>query len=310
MKPDDQSLTAMIEQKFVDLYARSKKVNLLIAERSVVLTYALRILEDAGLSSIALKGGTCLRKVYFKDMERFSLDLDFVSVVKAEPAERLSLSASEAILEVASSIEGTHYGITFSLGDVYVNALENAGGALFNYKHDWNEAVFTLDLSLRAFPLLAVVKKPLIIESYFRHLPFEPQLVNCLQLEEVMAEKIRAAYERTKVRDIYDLSFAATKPFSREKVRLLSVLKCWESRTVFEPVSFMEKIEKSQYEMAELQQVFFQTKRVRLESMIKTLKQEYSFLMKLTDEELKIAQDARKHNEVSLFEEKLMTLKG
>lgn len=56
----------MIEQKFVDLYARGKKVNLLIAERSVVLTYLLRILEDAGLSSIALKGGTCLRKVYFK----------------------------------------------------------------------------------------------------------------------------------------------------------------------------------------------------------------------------------------------------
>lgn len=302
----------MIEQKFVDLYARSKKVNLLIAERSVVLTYALRILEDTGLSSIALKGGTCLRKVYFKDMARFSLDLDFVSLEKAEP--------SEAILEVASSIEGTHYGITFSLSDVYVNIDNNAGGALFNYKHDWNEAVFTLDLSLRAKPLLAVVKKPLIIESYFRHLPFEPPTrchsvaglpqVNCLQLEEVLAEKIRAAYERTKVRDLYDLSFAATKPFSREKVRLLSVLKCWESRTVFEPVSFMEKIEKSQYEIQELQQVVFQTKRVRLQDLIKTLKQEYSFLMKLHQTELKIAQDARKHNEVSLFEEKVMKLKG
>ena len=292
----------MIEQKFVDLYARSKKVNLLIAERSVVLTYALRILEDAGLYSIALKGGTCLRKVYFKDMARFSLDLDFVSVVKADP--------SEAILEVASSIEGTHYGITFSLSDVYVNIDNNAGGALFNYKHDWNEAVFTLDLSLRAKPLLAVVKKPLIIESYFRHLPFEPPKVNCLQLTEVLAEKIRAAYERTKVRDLYDLSFAATKPFSREKVRPLSVLKCWESRTVFEPVSFMEKIEKSQYEIQELQQVVFQTKRVRLQDLIKTLKQEYSFLMKLHQTELKIAQDARKHNEVSLFEEKVMKLKG
>ena len=242
------------------------------------------------------------RKVYFKDMARFSLDLDFVSEDLAEP--------SEAILEVATILEGTHYGITFSLSDVYVNIDNNAGGALFNYKHDWNEAVFTLDLSLRAKPLLAVVKKPLIIESYFRHLPFEPPKVNCLQLTEVLAEKIRAAYERTKVRDLYDLSFAATKPFSREKVRPLSVLKCWESRTVFEPVSFMEKIEKSQYEIQELQQVVFQTKRVRLQELIKTLKQEYSFLMKLHQTELKIAQDARKHNEVSLFEEKVMKLKG
>ena len=292
----------MIEQKFVSLYAREKKVNLLIAERSVVLTYLLRILEDTGLSSIALKGGTCLRKVYFPDMARFSLDLDFVSEDLAEP--------SEAILEVAEIIEGTHYGITFSLSDVYVNMDNNAGGALFSYKHDWNEAVFTMDLSLRAKPLLAVVKKPLIVESYFRHIPFEPPKVNCLQLEEVMAEKIRAAYERTKVRDLYDLSFAATKPFSREKVRLLSVLKCWESRTVFEPASFMEKIEKSQYEMAELHSVVFQTKPVSIKDMIKTLKQEYSFLMELTEEEIKIAQDARKHNEMSLFEEKVTQLKG
>lgn len=302
----------MIEQKFVSLYAREKKVNLLIAERSVVLTYALRILEETGLSSIALKGGTCLRKVYFEDMARFSLDLDFVSedLEEREDASPRRAEPSEAILEVAEIIEGTHYGITFSLSDVYVNAEKNAGGALFNYKHDWNEAVFTMDLSLRAKPLLAVVKKPLIFESYFRHLPFEPPKVNCLQLEEVLAEKIRAAYERTKVRDLYDLSFAAKKPFSREKVRLLSVLKCWESRTVFEPASFMEKIEKSQYEMAELQQVVFQTKRVSIKDLINTLKQEYSFLMELTDEEIKIAQDARKHNEVSLFEEKVIQLKG
>ncbi|MBI4687342.1 MAG: nucleotidyl transferase AbiEii/AbiGii toxin family protein [Nitrospirae bacterium] len=303
----------MIEQKFVSLYAREKKVSLLIAERSVVLTYALRIFYDASFSFLALKGGTCLRKVYFEDMARFSLDLDFVKTrEELDPpfhSEDLA-EPSEAILEVAEIIEGTHYGITFSLSDVYVNAEKNAGGALFSYKHDWNEAVFTMDLSLRALPLLAVVKKPLIVESYFRHLPFEPPKVNCLQLEEVMAEKIRAAYERTKVRDLYDLSFAAKKPFSREKVRLLSVLKCWESRTVFEPASFMEKIEKSQYEMAELQQVVFQTKRVSIKDLIKTLKQEYSFLMNLTEEELKIAQDARKHNEMSLFEEKVMKLKG
>jgi predicted nucleotidyltransferase component of viral defense system len=285
-------------------------VNLLIAERSVVLTYALRILEDAGLYSIALKGGTCLRKVYFEDMARFSLDLDFVSLSAVAQAGEDLAEPDSAILEVATILEGTHYGITFSLSDVYVNILNNAGGALFNYKHDWNEAVFTFDLSLRSLPLLAVVKKPLIVESYFRHLPFEPPEVNCLQLEEVLAEKIRAAYERTKVRDLYDLSFAAKKPFSREKVRLLSVLKCWESRTVFEPASFMEKIEKSQYEMAELQQVVFQTKRVSIKDLINTLKQEYSFLMELTDEELKIAQDARKHNEMSLFEEKVIQLKG
>ena len=67
---------------------------------------------------------------------------------------------------------------------------------------------------------------------------------------------------------------------------------------MFEPASFMEKIEKSPYEMAELQQVVFQKKRVSIKDLINTLKQEYSFLMELTDDEIKIAQDARKHNEI------------
>jgi predicted nucleotidyltransferase component of viral defense system len=105
----------MIEQKFVSLYAREKKVNLLIAERSVVLTYLLRILEETSFSSIALKGGTCLRKVYFPDMARFSLDLDFVSLSAVAQAGEDLAEPDSAILEVAEIIEGTHYGITFSV---------------------------------------------------------------------------------------------------------------------------------------------------------------------------------------------------
>ncbi|MCK4472781.1 MAG: hypothetical protein KAW49_13455 [Anaerolineae bacterium] len=38
----------MLQQKFVDLFARGSGVNLLVAERDVVLTYVLRI-PSAGL---------------------------------------------------------------------------------------------------------------------------------------------------------------------------------------------------------------------------------------------------------------------
>ena len=69
----------MIEEKFVDLYARNSGLrDKLVAEQDVVLTYALRVLLDAGvMDHLAFKGGTCLRKVVFGSAGRFSEDLDF-----------------------------------------------------------------------------------------------------------------------------------------------------------------------------------------------------------------------------------------
>ena len=69
----------MIADKFVDLYARNSGLrDKLVAERDVVLTYALRALLDVGvMDQLAFKGGTCLRKTIFGTTGRFSEDLDF-----------------------------------------------------------------------------------------------------------------------------------------------------------------------------------------------------------------------------------------
>jgi hypothetical protein len=57
----------MLADKFVDLYARNSGLrDKLVAERDVVLTYALRALADTGvMKHLAFKGGTCLRKTVF-----------------------------------------------------------------------------------------------------------------------------------------------------------------------------------------------------------------------------------------------------
>ncbi|MEK7668272.1 MAG: nucleotidyl transferase AbiEii/AbiGii toxin family protein [Gemmatimonadota bacterium] len=69
----------MIAPKFVDLYARNAGLrDKLVAERDVVLTYALRALLDEGvMDHLAFKGGTCLRTMVFGSSGRFSEDLDF-----------------------------------------------------------------------------------------------------------------------------------------------------------------------------------------------------------------------------------------
>jgi len=71
----------MIEKKLVNLYAVGSKVDLLVAERDIVLTYLLKILHDEGfLKTLTFKGGTALRKIYIGDIGRFSEDLDFTGM--------------------------------------------------------------------------------------------------------------------------------------------------------------------------------------------------------------------------------------
>ena len=70
----------VLERRHVTFYARSSRVPENRAERDIVLTYVLRIMSEHMLSRLAFKGGTCLKKIYFGNTGRFSMDLDFTSI--------------------------------------------------------------------------------------------------------------------------------------------------------------------------------------------------------------------------------------
>src|SRR6516165_1509846 len=82
-----------------------------------------------------------------------------------------------------------------------------------------------------------------IEQSYFRFLPFVPAELVCLALPEILAEKIRACYQRNKARDIYDLGMFATRPLDQALIRRLVVLKLWQARDAFDPARLMEKFQ-------------------------------------------------------------------
>jgi len=72
-----------------------------IAEREVVLTYALDLLHVSGqLARFAFKGGTCIRKVYQKSTGRFSMELTRVrcSAVRLRYSLLRDLTAEESLL--------------------------------------------------------------------------------------------------------------------------------------------------------------------------------------------------------------------
>jgi predicted nucleotidyltransferase component of viral defense system len=111
------------------------------------------------------------------------------------------------------------------------------------YTHDWNAggSEIRLQISRRETPTLPTERRGQIGQSYFRFLPFVPADIVCLALAEIIAEKIRACYQRNKARDIYDLGTFATRPLDQSLIRRLVVLKLWQGRDTFDPERLMQK---------------------------------------------------------------------
>ena len=278
----------MIEEKFVDLYARNSGLrDKLVAERDVVLTYALRALLDAGLMNhLAFKGGTCLRKLIFGSAGRFSEDLDF-TLDSDEPED-------DVLARVVETFSHEHHGITFALDDYYKTDGDTSFGGDVLYRHAWNDAGrFRLQVSLRERPTLPVVALAMKPQAYFGQLEFDLFEVRSLPTIEMIAEKVRAAFQRAKVRDLYDLHRFATTPFDGELLRRLVVLKLWQVRDRFVPDSFFAKLRGGDYEWEDIQRLVRASDRVDPAEIIAVVEDRFAVLRQLTELERQILGDAR-----------------
>ena len=276
----------MIEKRLVQWYAADAGVDLDIAEREIVLTYVLRILADRGLlAQLAFKGGTAIRKLILGGQGRFSLDLDFTATSDVEP--------DAFALDLASCLHGqTHHGITFSIADSDYYATADSCGAEVAYRHDWVEnGRFGLQVSFRAKPLLAVKPASLRPERYFEWLGIAPPEPPTLDVHEIIGEKVRAAAQRSRVRDLYDLFQFTRVRFDRGLVRRIAVLKCWETRFAFDPAAFLAGLPQAHYEWPDLRRLIRRGAAVSSEEIIRGVQQGYAFLGQMTDEEILLASD-------------------
>jgi hypothetical protein len=146
-----------------------------------------------------------------------------------------------------------HFGIAFAFEDYYKTDGDTSFGGDVLYRHAWNSAGrFRLQVSLRERPTLPVVARAMQAQSYFSHLEFPAFTVRALQPIEMIAETMRAAFQRVKVRDLYDLyRFAATR-FDGELLRGLVALKLWQVRDPFDPDAFFTKLRAGTYDWDDL----------------------------------------------------------
>lgn len=178
---------------------RSRARELGVPETTIERDYAQNwLLGHLASMNMALKGGTGIRKVYIENY-RFSDDLGFTLLEKMDSAA-LNDSIENAVLG-AKETSGINFIEEISIEEningfvvnVYFRILRSAG----------NPIKIKLDLtaSEREAVLLPLEKRKIIhpySDDFYAR-------IRAYSLDEIVAEKIRALFERTRPRDLYDV---------------------------------------------------------------------------------------------------------
>lgn len=281
----------MLTQPQVQRYsAESGLRDIMIAEKEVVLTFLLQLLSERGiLDKLAFKGGTCLRKMFVGSQGRFSTDLDFTGIAEHDH--------EDIILDMMQAFDQPFHGIQFAIpdGSYYETQDGLSWGVNPTYSHDWNPSGVSevkLQISRRETPTLPTERRPQIEQSYFKLLPFAPADITCLALPEIVAEKIRACYQRNKARDIHDLGMFATKPLDQPLVRRLVVLKLWQARDTFDPARLVQKFQDGRdFDWDDLRQLLNRALVIDRDRITADCARGFGFLADLTDDERLLAND-------------------
>jgi hypothetical protein len=119
----------------------------------------------------------------------------------------------------------------------------------------------------------------------------------------MIAEKVRAAFQRAKVRDLYDLHCFATKPFDGGLLRSLVVLKLWQVRDPFVPQALFAKLRSGKYDWADLQRLLHTAGRIEPEELISIVERRFEVLGYLTELEQELVAGARRGRSHALAEQ-------
>jgi predicted nucleotidyltransferase component of viral defense system len=200
----------MIRQAIIRAVAQQESLQPTTVEKDYVLGWVLYgITGHAKLSRWVFKGGTCLKKCFFETY-RFSEDLDFT----VPASELLSVELIEKALSEIGDWISTEVGIEFprdrltveeytnKQGSVsfharlgYVGPLRFSGQRMQRVKFDVTQQELLVDLPDRRA----------VFHRYDDSIQPAPT-VACYSVNEILAEKTRALYERQgRARDVYDL---------------------------------------------------------------------------------------------------------
>lgn len=187
-----------------------------MVEQDLIICRALvAIYNDNFLSShLAFRGGTALHKLYLSPQPRYSEDIDLVQIQPGSVGVIL-----DRLREVLSF-----------LGKPIIKQKRNNNTLVFK-----TESTFPPIVSIRLkveinckehFTVLGLAKIPFEVKSQWFNGSCE---ITTYQLDELVATKLRALYQRKKGRDLFDLQKALENP----NINPDNVLKCYREYIEF-----------------------------------------------------------------------------
>jgi predicted nucleotidyltransferase component of viral defense system len=190
--------------------ARQRNLSLMMVEKDYVLGWLLY--GFAKDQNLVFKGGTALSKVYFPRIWRLSEDLDF-SLIKGELKELLG--NVETILADVKKKSG----IEFVLKSSHVNP--DYLQLKIQYKGVIDRNWIKVDVTPNDLVDKAMTRA--IPQGYSDYVAFSVRIES---LAEIFASKLRAAIERKKCRDFFDLWKLSKVDFDRRKIKEAFAKKC------------------------------------------------------------------------------------
>ncbi|MBB71888.1 MAG: hypothetical protein CMF50_05765 [Legionellales bacterium] len=178
-------------------------------EKDYVLNWVLAGIAASNIlhGKWIFKGGTCLKKCYFKSY-RFSEDLDF-TIIDSEflDVQKLVIQFGDIATWIYnhSGIEVPHDKISFEKYNNPRGNLAIDGKIPFKGPLQRRGNFPTIKLNLTLDEIL--VEKPIQVKVYHPYSDGNILIdsVYCYSLEEIFAEKLRALLERMSPRDLYDV---------------------------------------------------------------------------------------------------------
>jgi len=207
-------------------------------EKHYIQSAVLSILADYAL---VFKGGTYLW--FFHGLNRFSEDLDFTqrekipgNLMEKVSNEMALLGFNQAVKKIRSNKSGNSFRVSVQ-GPLYTS--------------EKNLCHVYVEISQREKILSDPIPLPFSNPAYL----FPAKIVNGMDLQEVVAEKIRAITARNKARDVYDLHYLITqKAIGFDKSFVNKKLSFY--KTKFNAVKFSQKVaEKGKIWKKELSQL-------------------------------------------------------
>lgn len=268
----------------------------------------LRDLQENGiLASLAIKGGTAIRKLYAGNEGRFSLDLDFA-------VAEVGQNRTEAALEFAAAVDGLTIG-PFSYG-----AAERRGKWSVTFSSRFmKDPTLRTKLDFSSAPWLEPVEAGWVPMPIHKRYGGPLPKIQTIRLEENVAEKIARLNRTTAARDMYDLAWLCGhgklwNGLDKPLIRRLAVLKIWVDAngasagkaswapahvgTSFDPQDWLRPRSEKEFDIEDIGALAVPTPNP--ERLSESVRNGFSFLGELDTDEATIAQSNPKDRALAL----------